>query len=51
MPVGFMFFHGFRNNGWDVELQRLLERYRDTKVVIDHMGFFKQPATGGITDK
>lgn len=45
MPVGVMAFKGI--GPFVPALMELLEKYPSTTLVIDHMGFFRQPAIGG----
>ena len=45
MPVGVMAFKGL--GPISADLQTLCQVYPATKLVIDHLGFFRQPAIGG----
>ena len=46
LPVGIMCFSGFTAQAPAIEA--LMKSSPDTTVVIDHWGFFRQPATGGL---
>ena len=46
MPVGVMCFQGFLPQL--PALTALLDASPATTLVIDHLGFFRQPATGGL---
>merc|ERR1711933_130154 len=43
MPVGVIAFEGL--GSYVQELRTLCETYPATKLIIDHLGFFRQPAT------
>ena len=45
MPVGVMAFKGLA--GFVPDLKRLCSEFPSTTLVVDHMGFFRQPASGG----
>ena len=45
MPVGVMAFKGL--GGFLPALTELCEKYPQTTLVVDHLGFFRQPAIGG----
>ena len=46
MPVGVMCFQGFMAQL--PALQALIDASPDTPLILDHLGFFRQPATGGL---
>ena len=45
MPVGLMAFKGLAP--FAVQVRALCQQYPDTILIIDHLGFFRQPAIGG----
>ena len=48
LVVGVMFFTGISSHV--SALRKWAVKYKDTKIVIDHMGFFRQPAVGAVLD-
>ena len=48
LVVGVMCFTGITTHV--SALRKWAVKYKDTKVVIDHMGFFRQPAVGAVID-